>query len=85
VLSEPSAGIGEGAARQRAVRHTSDFGARDQSRLLQDTQVLGDTGRRYGKWLAEFTDGTRSAGQLLEDRPTCGICQRTEHGVKRID
>ena len=85
VLAEPPARFGERLSRQSAIRDAADPRARDQPRLLEDAQVLGNGRSRNVERLAELADGTRSASQLLEDRSARGIGQRPEHRIESVD
>jgi hypothetical protein len=51
----------------------------DESRLLQDLEVLGDGGPADGQSLGNLADGAGALGKVLEDRAPGAIAQREPH------
>jgi len=59
-----------------------DFAAQQPGRL-EDTQVLGNGGKRDVEGLGQFADGGLTLSQAREDGATSGIGERAEGGVQK--
>jgi hypothetical protein len=82
VLKEPSARVGERIRGQLTIRDAADLRPRDQARLLEDAQMLGNGWCRDVERLAQDPDGTWVPSQPLEHRATCRVGQRAEDRIE---
>jgi len=53
----------------------------NESRILQDLQVLGDCGPAYGQCARQLVDGQRAGRQLLKDGHPGRIAQCIQSGL----
>ena len=51
---------------------------RDEARVLQDSEMLGDGGTAHRKLGGELADGARPRAQELEDLPASRVAERVE-------
>ena len=56
---------------------------RDQARLLEDAEVLDETGQRQVERLRELAHRRRSCAQPGEHRAAGRVGERVEHGIER--
>jgi hypothetical protein len=84
VAGEPFRRILHGARRQGAVDHPAFLFLPDQSGVLEDAQVLHESGQRHRKRLRELGDRPAAACESVDYMPARVVGKRGENTVERF-
>jgi len=78
----------EGALKRTALQLTAHHAARlsplDESRIMQNPEMLHESRERHAEWLGQLTDRALAAPKLCEHGAPSGIGERAENGVQPV-
>lgn len=68
---------------QAAATHAAVFVMRDEARVLEHAQMLGNGGQGHAEGPGQLADGTFALRETREDGAACGIGERAKRGIER--
>ena len=81
---EPFQRVLQRFALEAATHDAAGLPPLDQSSVLENAEVLHESGQRHRERVRELTHRMLAVAQSREDRASGGIRQRTEDGAQRI-
>ena len=81
---EPSGRLFHRLRGQGAAHHPALLFPPDEPGVLEDLQMLRETGQGHGEGARELGDGTAAGGEYLHHLSARRVGERREHGVERL-